>query len=83
VYSNFAYGKKQRDSITEFKERNGFQRIDVPRYYVPLSDLGKLALRLGLHQNMRDRIPEPLAARLRDIRTAWYNRKLDSVNEAL
>jgi len=83
VYSNFAYGKKQRDSITEFKERNGFQRIDVPRYYVPLSDLGKLALRFGLHRNMKDRIPEPLAARLRNIRNAWYNRKLDSVNEAL
>jgi hypothetical protein len=55
----------------------------VPRYYVPLSDLGKLALRFGLHRNMKDRIPEPLAARLRNIRNAWYNRKLDSVNEAL
>ncbi len=83
VYSNFAYGKKQRDTITEFKERNGFQRIDVPRYYVPLSDLGKLALRLGLHQNIKDHIPQALVARLRGIRTAWYNRKLGSVNEAL
>ncbi len=83
VYSNFAYGKKQRDTITEFKERNGFQRIDVPRYYVPLSDLGKLALRLGLHQNIKDHIPEALVAKLRGIRTAWYNRKLGSVNEAL
>jgi hypothetical protein len=83
VYSNFAYGKKQRDTITEFKERNGFQRIDVPRYYVPLTRLGKLALGMGLHRNMKERVPEPLAARLRDLRNAWYNRKLDSVNEAL
>ena len=40
VYSNFAYGKKQRDSLSDFKERNAFQRIDVPRYYVPLTPLG-------------------------------------------
>src|SRR5208283_732579 len=26
VYSSFAYGKKQRDSISDFKERNGFQQ---------------------------------------------------------
>ena len=37
VYLNFSYGKKQRDSLSDFKERNGFQRIDLPRYYVPLT----------------------------------------------
>ncbi len=36
VYSHFAYGKKQRDSVSDFKEHNGFQRFDIPRYYVPL-----------------------------------------------
>ena len=30
VYSNFAYGKKQQDSLSDFKERNGFQRVEVP-----------------------------------------------------
>ncbi len=83
VYSNFAYGKKQRDTITEFKERNGFQRIDVPRYYVPITTLGRMALGMGLHRNMKERVPEALAARLRDLRNFWNNRKLDSLNEAL
>jgi len=36
VYSNFAYGKRTSDSLSDFKERNAFQRIDVPRYYVPV-----------------------------------------------
>src|SRR5262249_33711570 len=58
VYSNFAYGKKQRDTLSDFKESNGFQRIDLPRYYVPLTPWGNLAYRLGLHRRFRDHIPE-------------------------
>ena len=44
VYSKFAYGKKQTSSLSDFKERNGFKRVDVPRYYVPLTRWGSLAL---------------------------------------
>jgi hypothetical protein len=80
-YSNFAYGKKQHDSLSDFKERNGFQRVDLPRYYVPLTPVGSLALRLGLHHKMADRIPEPLAARLREFRNKWNNRKLPATAE--
>jgi hypothetical protein len=83
VYSNFAYGKKQRDSVTDFKERNGFQRIDVPRYYVPLSHLGAAAFRLGLHRGLVDRFPESVVSKLREIRNAWYDRKLESAPKAL
>ena len=53
VYSKFAYGKKQRSSLSDFKERNGFQRIDVPRYYVPLTRTGWLARSLGPAQEVR------------------------------
>jgi hypothetical protein len=82
VYSNFAYGKKLRDSLSDFKERNAFQRIDVPRYYVPLTPLGHAAFRLGLHHRLAERIPESLAERLRGYREAWYNRKFQPVTEA-
>jgi hypothetical protein len=78
VYANFAYGKKQPDSVADFKERNGFLRMDVPRYYVPLTVVGRLALRLGLHHNLADRFPEPVVSKLRELRNAWYNRKLHS-----
>jgi hypothetical protein len=74
VYSQFAYGNKQRDSLSDFKERNGFQRIDVPRYYVPLTPLGHLALRTGMHHNLLQRLPEPLIARLRSYRATWYSK---------
>jgi hypothetical protein len=75
VYSNFAYGKKQRSSLSDFKEHNGFRRIDLPRYYVPLTRIGRAAFRLGLHHRCIDYLPGPLIAKARELRTAWYNRK--------
>lgn len=78
VYSNFAYGKKQHDSLSDFKQRNGFQRIDVPRYYVPVTAIGRAAFRLGLHHGFIHYIPESLLSRCREFRSAWYSRKLQS-----
>jgi hypothetical protein len=75
VYENFSYGKKQGDSLSHFKEVNGFRRMDLPRYYIPLTPLGRIALRLGLHRRLRDRLPESLLAKLRQLRTTWYERK--------
>jgi hypothetical protein len=83
VYQHFAYGKKQRDSLSDFKENNGFQRVDLPRYYVPVTPFGAAAFRLGLHRKLIDHVPESIASRLRAIRSAWYNRKVQTVTEAL
>ena len=82
VYSNFAYGKKQLDSVAEFKESSGFQRFDLPRYYVPLTTLGALAYRFGWHRKLKDRVPQPVVAKLRELRNAWYNRKMQSHAQA-
>jgi hypothetical protein len=75
VYSKFAYGKRLRSSLSDFKERNGFRRVDLPRYYVPLTRWGSLAFKMGLHRSLRDLVPESVGARLRDVRTAWYRHK--------
>jgi hypothetical protein len=83
VYDNFGYGKKQKDSLSEFKEGMGFRRVDLPRYYVPLTWIGRVALRLGLHQRWVDRIPEPMAAKFRHLRTAWHKRKHRTLTAAL
>lgn len=68
-YSHFAYGKKQSDSLSDFKSHNGFARVDLPRYYVPLTVAGKIGLRLGLHHKLIDHIPESVQARLRALRS--------------
>ena len=72
VYANFAYGNKTHDSLSDFKERNGFRRINLPRYYVPLTSIGWAAFRMGLHHKLLDRLPEPLLAKARDFRYLWY-----------
>jgi hypothetical protein len=82
VYEHFTYGQKTGDSLSHFKEVNGFQRVDSPRYYVPLTPIGSLALRLKLHHRFVDRIPESIAAKLRDLRKAWYSRKFESLTES-
>jgi hypothetical protein len=74
VYSKFDYGKKGLDGLREFKVSNGFQRVDLPRYYVPLSPLGEVALRYGFHRSLRDRLPDALVAKLLDLRYSWYKR---------
>jgi hypothetical protein len=82
VYSSFAYGNKERDTLSDFKERNGFARVDIPRYYVPLTRMGDLAFRMGLHRKLIDRLPEPVIARLREYRAGWHNRRHQLSGEA-
>jgi len=73
-YANFSYGKRQTDTLAEFKRHNGFQKIDLPRYYVPLTVLGRIALRFGLHHSLIDWIPEPVIEKYRNIRGRWYTK---------
>ncbi|MGH9398091.1 MAG: hypothetical protein ACRD18_14725, partial [Terriglobia bacterium] len=82
VYQKFSYGKKQIDGLSQFKRVNGFQKVDLPRYYVPLTRLGRVAFRLGLHRRFADHLPESVGTRLRELRKAWYNRKFQDVMEA-
>jgi hypothetical protein len=82
VYEHFSYGKKQEDSLSHFKEVNGFQRVNVPRYYVPLTAIGQAALRLGMHHRFVDRLPESVTSKLRDLRRAWHGRGSQSSAEA-
>jgi len=81
-YANFSYGKKQRDSLADFKRHNGFEKVDLPRYYLPLTVAGRLALRLGLHRSTVELIPESVAATYRRVRTFWYARKFPDSGSA-
>ena len=81
AYQSFSYGKKQKDSLSDFKENNGFERVNLPRYYVPLTATGWVAYRLGLHKRLSDHIPESLLIRYRELRNGWISRKLQSVTE--
>jgi len=81
-YANFSYGKKQQDSLADFKLQNGFHKVELPRYYVPLTLVGRTALRLGLHHSIADWIPEPVAATYRRIRSLWYAKRFPGLQNA-
>jgi hypothetical protein len=82
VYQSFFYGNKQWDGIMKFKQVNGFKRFDVPRYYVPLSHLGRAAFGLRLHHRFVERLPESFVGRLRQLRNDWYTRKYQFKKES-
>ena len=78
LYGAFDYLGKVGDPLTNFKKSNGFFRMDVPRYYVPLTTTGALALRLGLHKKLVEMVPEGIAAPLRALRSTWHVRLTSS-----
>jgi len=60
------------DSLAEFKRRCGFERMALPRYYVPLTMKGQLALRTGAHRGMTALVPTAVKRRLKRWRASWY-----------
>jgi hypothetical protein len=60
------------DSLAEFKRRCGFERTQVPRYFVPLTPKGGLALKLGVHRGWKALMPEGLRSALKSWRSRWY-----------
>lgn len=82
LYQNYTYGNKPADGLTKFKEINGFLRLELPRYYVPLTRVGSAALFLGLHHRLADLLPESIYQKLQGWRNAWHSRKLQTPAEA-
>ena len=56
MYGNYVY-KDPKSSLTEFKRRNGFEELRVPRYYVPLSLKGRVTLQMKLHHGLAAVLP--------------------------
>ena len=74
-YESFVYANKTDSSLTDYKRNNGFERMDVPRYFVPLTARGAVALRLGLHRDQKDRLPAWVRTRIPELRAKWYQRR--------
>jgi hypothetical protein len=60
------------DSLAEFKRRCGFEKTRVPRYFVPLTQKGKLALKLGFHRGWKELLPNELKRSFKKLRSRWY-----------
>jgi hypothetical protein len=84
VYGNYIYGGKADSSLTEFKRHNGFQRLDFPNYFVPITKIGLLALSLKLHHGLKGLVPEDGLRLARKIRERLHSRtlRLDSAQSS-
>ena len=58
--------------LSDFKRQNGFARVDLPRYYLPLTPAGALALKCGLHHGSKQAVPEWVKDPLKRLRKRWY-----------
>lgn len=76
LYERLIYGNKGEDSLTRFKRENGFIRMDLPRFYIPLTLKGKIALMFGLHREMKEIVPQRLRQQLVDLRDKWNAKRV-------
>lgn len=60
-------------SLSEFKRRNGFEKIPLPRYYIPLTIKGKIAFKLNLHHGISGILPQAWKRRLKSFRNKMYS----------
>jgi len=73
MYGSYVYNDPA-SSLTEFKRRNGFEQVLLPRYYVPLTLKGWIALKAKLHHGVRGMIPVNVKKPILKMRTAFHGR---------
>lgn len=56
IYGKYVY--RVNNSLTNFKRRNGFEEVRVPRYYIPLTIRGRLVLRFKMHHGFLAMLPD-------------------------
>lgn len=74
-YGLFNYGKKRHSSLREFKIRNGFEEILVPRYFIPLTTRGKVCIKFNLHRGILGILPHSVIKLGVGARARWYDLK--------
>ncbi len=74
-FSHLVYASWVSGTLGDFKRHNGFERIDLPRYYIPLSIKGMLALKTHLHHGVQGVLPQKMVDVLKTLRSEWYARK--------
>jgi hypothetical protein len=74
VYGKYNYGNKQESGLREFKSRHAFHNLHMPRYYVPLTHLGKFCVATRLHRDLHHILPPWFIKTATGLRAHWYAR---------
>lgn len=76
--SCLTYGVWSEGTLGDFKKYNGFQKMTIPKYYIPLTAKGKIVLNLNLHHGIKGMLPDRIRRFLINLRTTWYSRQKDN-----
>ena len=69
TYANWVEG-----SLGQFKRSNGFEKVDLPRYFVPLTWKGQIFVSLGLYRGI-NLLPKGVVRFLKDSRKRFHERR--------
>jgi hypothetical protein len=69
------YGVWGRRGLNDFKVASGFTCLEVPRYFIPLTLKGRLALKLKLHRELKNYLPESWILFAAEARRRWNEKK--------
>jgi hypothetical protein len=75
TYGLFTYGNKRTSPLQEFKTRNGFAEMLIPRYNVPLTRWGTLCIKLKMHRGLSGILPDSVLQIALKARGKWYRLK--------
>ena len=75
TYGLFTYGNKRNSPMQEFKSRNGFAEMLIPRYYVPLTRWGAFCMKLKIHRGLFGILPDGVLQLGLQARGRWYRFK--------
>jgi hypothetical protein len=81
-YDKLIYGSKGIDTLAEFKLHNGFLGYELPRYHIPLSLKGRIALALNLHKSLKMILPSWVTKTAIAWRKKYYSKKDASRQDA-
>ena len=71
-YGLYNYGNKRDSPLREFKVRNGFKEMLVPRYFVPLTTWGRICMKANLHRGLIGILPTSVISTGLRARAVWY-----------
>ena len=65
------YAYWSTSSLVDFKRHSGFVKMELPRYFIPLTLKGRAALKLGLHRGWKTVLPRRIKNPLKKLRRFW------------
>jgi hypothetical protein len=70
------YGIWSKRGLGDFKKHHAFERLDLPRYFVPLTLRGNLILKTKMHHKLSQRLPDSWVEKILPYVIKWYSFKM-------